>query len=282
MTGDRIVVGFDASPGARAALRWALGSAATDGAAVEAIGAWSLPVLSVSPWGPAVDFDEDRLQGSFDREIRSAVAEVRAETEGAPDVAVRIVVGVEGPALVDAAAGARCLVVGRRGHGGFAGLLLGSVADHCLHHSTVPLALVPPDAAASHRSVVVGVDGSSHAGAALRWGAEEADRRRCPLVALHAWSWLRQPTGFDPGFDDEGARTYAAGLVADALGERAVTVEAVCDLPASALMARSAAGDLVVVGSRGAGAVRQAILGSVSRQLAHHAPGTVVVIRAAS
>jgi nucleotide-binding universal stress UspA family protein len=280
MSKNRIAVGFDGSAGARAALRWALRSAG-DGTTVEAIGAWALPVMAVSPWAPAIDFDEERLQASFEEQLRAAVDEVRAEVDGADEVALRIVVGVEGPAIVDAAAGARLLVVGRRGHGGFAGLLLGSVADHCLHHSAVPLALVPPDAPATDGAVVVGVDASPFAAAALRWGADEADRRGRPLVALYAWSWLRQPTEFDPGFDDAAARAYATGLVAETLGDREVTVEAVCDLPASALVNRSAAGDLVVVGSRGAGAIRQAFLGSVSRQLAHHSPGTVVVIRPA-
>jgi nucleotide-binding universal stress UspA family protein len=276
--GARVVVGFDGSDGAQAALRWALETAAVDGSRVVAVAAWSLPIAPVAPWGPVPSFDEESLRASFEREIRGAVEEARLSVRDAGEVEVEVVVGFPGPSVVEAAAGARYLVVGRRGHGGFAGLLLGSVADHCARHSTVPVALVPPDGKATDGAVVVGVDGSDHAAAALRWGAEQAGRLGRPLVALYAWSWLEQPTKFDPAFDDEAARRHATAIVGAVLGERGVDVVAVNDLPARALIERSGRGDLVVVGSRGMGAVRQALLGSVSRQLAHHAPATVVVV----
>ena len=97
-------------------------------------------------------------------------------------------------------------------------------------------------------------------------------------MALHAWDWLVQPGSFNPGFNEQAATRYARDFVVRTLGERPVEVTAVSDQPAAALMERSRAGDLVVVGSRGLGAVRQTLLGSVSRQLAHHAPSTVVVV----
>ena len=279
MTDRRYAVAFDGSPGSHAALRWALTSAALDGSAVEAISAWSLPVTGVSPWTPVLPVDPTVVGREYEERLRSEIDAAVAAVPGSPDVRLRVLVGLAGPTLVEAAGDRSCLVVGRRGHGGFAGLLLGSVADYCLHHATVPLVLVPPEPVAAEGDVVVGIDASAYACTALRWAADEAARRERPLVALYAWTWLDQPGDFDPGFDKDAALEYARGIVVGALGERPVVVEVVNDFPAPALLDRSAKGDLVVVGSRGEGALRQALLGSVSRQLAHHAAGPVVVIR---
>jgi nucleotide-binding universal stress UspA family protein len=275
MAEPRYVVGFDGSSGARAALRWALSTAAHDGSDVEAVVVWQPPVAAYNPWMPAQVFDDQLLREQFRTYARDAAREVAGD---AP-LRLQFVTGVAGPAVVEAAAGAHCLAVGRRGHGGFTGLLMGSVADHALRHAPGAVALVPEDdALRSDGAVVAGLDGSEHSAAALRWAAAQADRLGRPLVALHAWDWLAQPGTFDPGFDHQDATRYATDIVARTLGERPVEVVAAVGRPAAALMDRSAAGDLVVVGSRGLGAVRQALVGSVSRQLAHHAPSTVVVV----
>lgn len=277
MEGTEYVVGFDGSEGAKAALRWALAAAAPDGAAVEAVAVRSTPVAAVNPWVPLPSLDDAALDASFREHLRQALADVG----GVDAVGLRVVNGSAGPAVVEAAARARCLVVGRRGHGGFAGLLLGSVADHCLRRARGPVALVPvTDGGAPDGAVVVGVDGSEGSDAAVRFAASEADRLGRPLVAVHAWDWLDQPDVFSPGFDAAAARRYATAALARSIGERPVEIVVVNDTPARALMERSAAGDLVVVGNRGLGAVQQALVGSVSRQLAHHAPSTVVVVHA--
>jgi nucleotide-binding universal stress UspA family protein len=252
-----------------------LSAAAPDHAPVEAVAAWAASLHAVSPWLPAPAVDESEFVLAFREVLRHEMAGI----DGARSVELRVVHGAPGPTLVAAASRARCLVVGRRGHGGFGGLLLGSVADHCLRQSYGPVALVPiDDASRSDGSVVVGVDGSETSDAAVRFAAGEADRRGRPLIALHAWDWLAQPGSFDPKFDCDAAARYATTAVVRVLGERPVDVVAVNDRPARALMQRSAAGDLVVVGSRGLGAVRGSFVGSISRQLAHHAPSTVVIV----
>lgn len=261
------------------ALRWALETAMTDGSTVDAVAAWTLPVTPVPAWSPAPLDDKGTLAAAFQRHLQESIAAVRAEIHGAPQVTLRVVPGFAAETLLRESESARCLVVGRRGHGGFLGLLLGSVADHCLHHAKRPLALVPPDLVRTDGAVVVGIDGSDTANTALRWGIDAAERLGRRVVALHAWSWLDQTMGFDPGYDEDAARHHAAGIVARAVGERAVEVVVVNDMPARALLDRSKHGDLVVVGSRGAGALAQMLVGSVSRQLAHHAAATVVVIR---
>jgi nucleotide-binding universal stress UspA family protein len=276
------VVGFDGSAGARAALRWALGGATGPDAKVEVVATWRAPVAAAPPWVVVPVLDEAELAEAHRRTMQEQVDATLGSEAQRASLEVRIVPGPAGPTLVEVAAGAHVLALGRRGHGGFLGLLLGSVSDYCAHHATCPVALVPGEGPAASGRIVVGMDGSPGAEAALRWAAVEAERRGAELVALHAWSWLDQPIPegghFDPEFDEAAARAYAERAVADAGLDRPVTVEVECDLPARALVERSAAGDLVVVGTRGMGAVRQALLGSVSRQLVHHGASAVVVV----
>ncbi len=130
--------------------------------------------------------------------------------------------------------------------------------------------------------VVVGVDGSRSAEGALRWAAAEARTRHARLRVVRAWTFLDQPEGsFDPSYGDADAQRQlddaVAGLGADAEG---IDIErlAVCDLPARGLLAAAAGADLLVVGARGLGGFQGLLLGSVSQQVANHAPCPVVIV----
>lgn len=130
--------------------------------------------------------------------------------------------------------------------------------------------------------VVVGVDGSDGSAAALRWAADEARRRGDRLRAVLAWSFLDQPLGdFDASYGETAARERLDAALAAAGDHTAgVEVEArvVCDLPARAVLGAADDADLLVVGSRGLGGFRGLLLGSVSQQVAHHAPCPVVIV----
>ena len=135
MADKRIVVGVDGSPSSMEALRWAIRQAKLTGAEVEAVTAWSYP--SGYGWAPfsegAVDFEGD---------AGKILVEALAEVSGiAPDVVVEplVVHGHAADVLVRAAEGADLLVVGCRGHGGFAGMLLGSVSLDCVQHARCPV-----------------------------------------------------------------------------------------------------------------------------------------------
>ena len=135
MADKRIVVGVDGSPSSMTALRWAIGQAKLTGAEVEAVTAWSCP--SGYGWAPLSEGAPD-----FEGDAGKILFEALAEVSGiAPDVVVEplVVQGHAAEALVRAAEGADLLVVGSRGHGGFAGMLLGSVAQHCVHHAPCPV-----------------------------------------------------------------------------------------------------------------------------------------------
>nr|WP_237525487.1 universal stress protein [Streptomyces sp. SID4985] len=140
----RIVVGVDGSESSKRALRWALRQAETTGSTLEAVTAWEFPQMYGSlGWMPPTGAEAD-----FERVAGEIVADALEETAG-PDPQVEILTKVAygSPAgvLLEAADGASLLVVGNRGHGGFAGALLGSVSQHCTQHATCPVVIVRPN-----------------------------------------------------------------------------------------------------------------------------------------
>ena len=135
-----IVVGVDGSEHSKAALRWALEEARLRGAALRVVHAWwAYPALV--PGTPIVSADWDALREEAQEFARRFVADTIGEPE---DVEISAVAphGTAAPVLVEAAKDAELLVVGSRGHGGFAGLLLGSVSQQCAHHARCPLVVV--------------------------------------------------------------------------------------------------------------------------------------------
>jgi len=140
-----IVVGVDGSDCSLSALRWALEEARLRGAKIRAVHAWSFP--HVSTYHEAAHAMEIPFADEAAAALDQAISE--ADVEGAGVELERMV--VEGPpaaALVEAARDAALLVVGSRGLGGFAGLLLGSVSQQCAHHAACPLVIVREETAA--------------------------------------------------------------------------------------------------------------------------------------
>jgi nucleotide-binding universal stress UspA family protein len=137
----QIVVGVDGSEESKLALRWALEEARLRDASVRAVYAWRDPYALTPGYGLPEDFEFDALREHAVERLDAVIAEVAGTTT---DVEVDGVVA-EGPAgsvLVQAAEGAELLVVGSRGHGGFVGLLLGSVSQQCVTHAPCPVLVV--------------------------------------------------------------------------------------------------------------------------------------------
>ena len=142
-----IVVGVDGSAGSRNALRWAISEAALRGATVEAVTTWQSPSYAytgVAVMPPVVELAE-AAAAALDETIAAETAVLTGS-----DAAVTIEqVVVEGPAaavLIERARDADLLVVGSRGHGGFRGLLLGSVSHQCASHAHCPVVVIPAGA----------------------------------------------------------------------------------------------------------------------------------------
>jgi nucleotide-binding universal stress UspA family protein len=141
--------------------------------------------------------------------------------------------------------------------------------------------------------IVVGVDHSHGARAALRFAFEEARLRRATLRAVHAWLFGYIGTvGFESSFPVLGGeldelRSAAEAALDTTLQEAlpdagGVTIErrVVGGTPAAVLVEESRDAEMLVVGSRGLGGFSGLLLGSVSQQCAHHAACPVVVVRA--
>ncbi len=131
----RIVVGVDGSESSHSALLWAVRQAQLTGRGVDAVITWSIPgtagVAGALPenFNPAADAASAVLD---------AVASVRTANPGL-DLRTVEVEGPAGPSLVDYAAEAELLVIGSRGHGFVAGLLLSSVSEYCVAHAHCPV-----------------------------------------------------------------------------------------------------------------------------------------------
>jgi nucleotide-binding universal stress UspA family protein len=134
-TDQVIVVGVDGSEGSRDALTWAVGQAELTGSVVRAVATWRWPnYLTRLP--PGADLQEDTEQT-----LHEMVEPVRAAH---PDLSIseEVVQGPAGPALLSHAADAALLVVGARGRAAFPGMLLGSVAEHCVRNGPCPVVVV--------------------------------------------------------------------------------------------------------------------------------------------
>jgi nucleotide-binding universal stress UspA family protein len=139
----RIVVGVDGSPASVDALRWAAQQAALTGASLETVTSWSYPTTYGFPVIANVDWEQG-ARAVLEQAITDALG------EAGPPVRRRVVEGHPAQVLARAAEGADLLVVGSRGHGGFAGLLLGSVSEHVVAHAPCPVVVVrhcPPASA---------------------------------------------------------------------------------------------------------------------------------------
>jgi nucleotide-binding universal stress UspA family protein len=135
------VVGVDASAGSRAALRWAHEEAALRGTTLTAVTVWQYPVLTTLPAFGTLPPIED-LSKEADAALHAVLDEEHVTSTDVVPVETVVAEGPAAAALLEAAADADLLVVGSRGHGGFTGMLLGSVSQHCVAHAPCPVVVV--------------------------------------------------------------------------------------------------------------------------------------------
>jgi nucleotide-binding universal stress UspA family protein len=296
-----VVVGVDGSRPSVHALEFAKQFTHKLNGRLRAVSAWNYPAYHPLPalWSPQEDAE---LQ------LRNASKEVFGKTlPGWYEFSV-----FEGSAantLREESRTADVLVVGSRGHGGFTGLMLGSVSSQIAAHSRCPVIVVHSAdtvqeglgengqtsslESAVSRPLVVGHDGSANADDALVWALKTAASLGAPVEVVRTWSLGRIPSQFTeeygvvPSFDEVTSRVHR-DLVAETshLVERfpsvKVTLRAALSQPSEELIDSSKHALMIVVGSRGRGGFAGLVLGSVSTECAAHALCPVVIVPTSS
>ncbi|WP_225101636.1 universal stress protein [Streptomyces sp. CoH27] len=266
-----LVVGIDGSETSLEAVDWAADEAARHG----------VPLHLVHAATPTQDTS---------KLVTAATDRAR---KGAPTVPLSSEVLHEDPAsaLVGKGRNAFALVLGSRGLGDLAGMLLGSVSLAVAARADCPVVVVR--GAAEHRdgrfgSVVVGVEDGEGSGTAVQFAFREAQVRRCRLVAVHAWSTpFGAPTRPPPPvwYALEAHRRPPAQVLDDALSDVA---ERYGDAPVSrrvvegparqALLEAASDADLLVVGAHRRHGHRGLQLGLINHAVLHHAPCPIAVV----
>jgi nucleotide-binding universal stress UspA family protein len=141
-TNDLVIVGVDGSPASALALDWAARYVQATGGRLRAILAWHYPSqVSPSPPGVAPESITSEVEQAKHDELRKQITQVLGDPPPL-HVDARIAYGHPAQALIEESADAALLVVGSRGHGGFKGLLLGSVSANCVTHAPCPVTVV--------------------------------------------------------------------------------------------------------------------------------------------
>jgi nucleotide-binding universal stress UspA family protein len=274
-----IVVAYDGSDEAQLALAWSAETARLDGS--------TLRVVVVGPdpkhgSGRGRDGDEHPAQTWVES------ATLLLDQAAVPGSVVDLLRGSTVQQLLTAAEGARLCAVGSRGHSKVGGIWMGSVSQHLARHATCPVAVVRAAKDPHARQILVGVDGSGHSNAALRFACERATLTGESVLAVYGYQHRSRqdgglggtPTDRDTAAVEDADRMLAesvSGLTEDYPDVALRTVARVGGA-GTALEELSTEASLVVVGSRGRGAFEGMLLGSVSQEALHRAACPVVVV----
>jgi nucleotide-binding universal stress UspA family protein len=275
MAAKPVVVGVDGSEPSLLAVDWAAREAKRRKAPLRIVSAPAMPPR-MRPGREQTVASE--IEESYEQALTAAVSRSK---QAVPDLVVEtgLLSGPPAVALAESGSGAQLVVMGDRGMGGFAALLLGSVSRYVATHAPCPAVVVREQGyGGERREIAVGVRDPVQSAAALAFAFEEAALRGAILVAVHSWySHL-------PG-DHETIAAEASQALEEALPEWSLKYPSVVvqpDVPrghpGQVLVDYSARTDLVVIGRRGSGGGRGPAVGSIQHALLNHARGPVAVV----
>ena len=280
MTGTRygIVAGYDGSPGAAQALRWAAREAWARGTELTVSLAWTPDHMELPTESDLCD-----LARQHGREILTRGLPYAESVLGPGRVRADLAAGPAARVLCERSRDADMVVVGSRGHGELPGVRLGSVSWQVAGHACGRVVVVRGPWRPANRPpgpVVLGADGSPAGQAAITFAFEEAGLRDVPLVAVCALADAPGRLGGSRQLEEDFDQMVATE--AKEHPEVSVVRHVLAGAPRSALLTASASAQLLVVGARGRGGLEQMSLGSIAQAVLQYAPCAVGVVRQAS
>jgi nucleotide-binding universal stress UspA family protein len=277
MTGTRyrIVAGYDGSPGAAQALRWAAREAWARGTTLTVCLAWTPDHMELPTESALCDLARQRGQQILARGLpyaESVLGPGRVDQDLAAGSAARV--------LCERSRAAEMVVVGGRGRGELPGLGLGSVSWQVAGHACGRVVVVRGAWRPANRvpgPVVLGADGSPAGQDATVFAFEEAALRDVPLVTVCALTDAPGRLGGSRQLEEDFEHLVAAE--AKEHPEVSVVRHVLPGTPRAALLAAAADAQLLVVGARGRGGFDAMSLGSIAQAVLLYAPGPVAVVR---
>lgn len=282
-----IVVAIDGSDPSIAALTWAYSEAQLRQRPVHVVISMYLDLNNALIVPSGYDGQVAAAREGLD----DAVARKPADLD--VPVTTELLTGQPAARLVDLSDDADLMVVGTRGHGGFVGLLLGSVSQHVSRYARCDVAVVGSVPPTDGSEVVAGVDRSPRDTLVLQTAFTEAAWRGVPLRVIHAWASI-SPAGMGfgatPVGPDETQRQQLEQHQLDELlqpwehdhPDVKVLREVVGGHPTAVLTEASGNAQLLVVGARGGGAFAELMLGSTTTSLLHRGHCPVLIARSAA
>ncbi len=287
-TPPEYVAGVDGSEESLKAAEWAADRAAQTGGELRIVCTYAVASYSAAALDGGLSvLDDKALRLGAERVVEEAVERVADKNI---TVKTQVEVGEATSVLTEISEEVDMIVLGSRGRGGFADRLLGSVSSAVPAHAHCPVVVVPPHESGEPfipvKRIVVGVDGSEVASAALRaavdeaiaWDAELTVVAAVPIAGGGMMSWM--PAAVDRRSLIEDIEESLDKSIKTALDGRDCPVErhTLDGSPAALLTEFSTAVDLVVVGTRGRGGFAGMLLGSTSQTVLQHSTCPVMTV----
>lgn len=276
-----IVVGVNDSAVSERAIDWALARAEARGH----------DVLLLAIVGGAVGMvgEEKVITAATESLDASLKAQAQRFASSSVPIATRVSVGDPAAELIEASRTAALLVLGSDYRGPGAGPARGAHGIRIAAASECPVVVIPDIDLGERRGVVVGVDGSALSERAIAFAASEADRLEEPLIAVSVWTPIAAPRNATMVIPEDyraGMNEVAAGALSLSLaGLRAqypglqIEEHIVEGYPSAVINQLATSARLTVVGSRGRGAIRRFLLGSISHEVIQRLAAPTVVVR---
>jgi nucleotide-binding universal stress UspA family protein len=270
-----LVAATDGSEESLRAVEWAAQEAILHGAPLRIVAAAELlPRMHESTGAAGLATVADILSKNRDRALDAAVERAAALSPGLV-IDADPLSGPVAQAVTDSGSGALMLVVGSRGSGAFAAMILGSVSRYAATHATCPVAVIRDETTPSRRLIAIGIRDAATSQDALAFAFEEASQRHAALTAVHAWH----------GPAAEDGQLAAERQLADLLASwraKYPAVQASHELahghPGRVLAGLSARADLTVLSGHAPHGVVPRGAGTVTHAVLSHAHGPVVTV----